>query len=736
MSTAAATALTAPHAPTPIATMNMVLLALFGAGVVWSVISVNHWFWLPAVVAGTLANGSVGRVAAVISIAGFLVTIDRWPLRSQRSAPGRVIVAAVTGAGLTQSLLRMDEFGFSRWSAIAVAAAMAILAVGALAGANRPARRAAVGLTLAIAFAGAGVTAASAYEALRARADMETAVDYGRDAAEHLTAGEAALAVDDLERARSRFERAEQQVSSGWSAVAQFLPLVGHNVAAIESSAAAAVEFSDAGLAIARSGDPLGIVRDGRVSLERTEALGAALDTARLAVERGQDRLDQIDPVWIAPPLYRQVATAVEQIDDLSVALTGTADGLAILPRLVGEHGPRTYLVVIGNPAEARDLGGFAAGFALIEVDRGAYRLIESGRPGDLLSRNRPELQEEFPTLVGDFPNRYLEMSPWRYGQNLTAVADLSTLARAANQISEATRGIAIDGAIYLDPFALEALVPLIGPIALPEFDLVLDGRNTASFFLFDQYVRFPDKETRNQILDATVSTFTEQLDRAGGSGTRPSLDRLIEVLAEQRLAIATLDDAELSVLDEIGVSGRIAPIEPGRDYLAVSHLNGGPNKLDAFLERSISYEATVGPTVGTLHATVTIELTNTAPAGLSSYVSGNSHGYPTGTNRAVIAVHTPHEMVRWTGPEAEPALTRSFVEFERKRHERVAVIAPGQTVRLELELIGQVLPGDEYGLDVGHQPLVNDDHLVIDIDTGTAPVTYEGILREDTSYD
>lgn len=178
-------------------------------------------------------------------------------------------------------------------------------------------------------------------------------------------------------------------------------------------------------------------------------------------------------------------------------------------------------------------------------------------------------------------------------------------------------------------------------------------------------------------------------------------------------MLFAPFDGEEFTMMEVVGLVGAVPEVDGG-DYLAVSHLNGGPNKLDAYMHRSVDYEATVDPITGDLDATVTVTLSNDAPAGLSNYAAGNQHNYPVGTNRAIVVVHTPHNAIEWTGGH-EPELTRSWIEFGRQRHEQVVIVPRGSTRTVTLQLEGSVAPGD-YELSVGHQPLVHDDAMTINV--------------------
>ena len=80
----------------------------------------------------------------------------------------------------------------------------------------------------------------------------------------------------------------------------------------------------------------------------------------------------------------------------------------------------------------------------------------------------------------------------------------------------------------------------------------------------------------------------------------------------------------------------------PGSDGFHVAINNGGANKLDAYLDRSISYRATYDPATAVVSGTIDVTLRNNGPSeGLPDGVIGNYVGLPIGTNRAFINVYT-----------------------------------------------------------------------------------------------
>jgi hypothetical protein len=106
----------------------------------------------------------------------------------------------------------------------------------------------------------------------------------------------------------------------------------------------------------------------------------------------------------------------------------------------------------------------------------------------------------------------------------------------------------------------------------------------------------------------------------------------------ERRLLLWSADPAIQAQLETTPVSGVIP--RTTKPYAGLSIVNDGGNKLDYYLDRSISWQRT--GCGSTRDVTVTIKLHNGAPANVSPYVAERSdrHSYPVkrGDNRLEVA--------------------------------------------------------------------------------------------------
>ena len=135
-------------------------------------------------------------------------------------------------------------------------------------------------------------------------------------------------------------------------------------------------------------------------------------------------------------------------------------------------------------------------------------------------------------------------------------------------------------------------------------------------------------------------------------------------------------------------------------DGLAVVSTNAGANKLDAYLRRSIAYDAIVDEDTGRIQAAVTIRLANDAPTDLPADAGGNPFGLPPGTNRQYLSVYSPWEL---TAAELDGEATGMEPEHELGWNvfSRYVDIPPGGEVELRLGFAGEVPRDDAVRADV-----------------------------------
>jgi hypothetical protein len=216
-----------------------------------------------------------------------------------------------------------------------------------------------------------------------------------------------------------------------------------------------------------------------------------------------------------------------------------------------------------------------------------------------------------------------------------------------------------------------------------------------------------------------TIDTLLSRLLGSSLPGPRVLAQALGPAMDEGRLALWSDDADEQATLEHLGVAGHLPP--PAPDGLTVSSNNVGPNKLDAYLRRSIAYEALIDPSSRSINARATIRLTNGAPpTGLPQEAAGNSAGLPLGTNRMYVSLYSPWDLAGAT-LDGEPIGLEPDDELGWRVYSTYVTIPPGGERTLEVFLEGLIpddLDVDDYTLVVRAPPLALPDVVRVDVRT------------------
>jgi hypothetical protein len=639
-----------------------------------------------AALAAVLAEGA-GLALALggVVAATVLLTIDRrnW------------VVGAVAGAAVSLSLMELrpvGPLGLTTLIGMALYLVMCFSGYQRIGNEGQRRTRWAVAGTALVLVAGllvAGVVA------LGARNTVETAVDDTRRGAEAVRDGETAGATDLLNDAAAGFDDVANQLGAVWLLPARMVPGLAQNVDALRAGAVMGRDLNGSAAYAATSVNYQELRQEGGgvnlAQLKETEVpVGALASSLTAAV----DGLAAIESPWVVAPLRTRLDDVALEVGDLRAETELAQLALADAPPLLGADGPRRYLVLVGNPAEGRDFGGFVGGWALLQVDGGAISLEESGTPRELYG-SEPDRQP--PTPAAYFPPAFLDMAPGRYTQNWTSSLDLDVIAAAAANLMEVNGRGTIDGVIYADPAALAEFVDLTGPIPVPGTVAEINATNTEAFFTRDQFRVLPqDGEDAEAVGELTGEIF----DRLGSSdlpGPRGLAERFGPLVRDGHLAMATGEDDDRALLDRVGLSAPL-PATDG-DLLGFVERNKAPNKLDVFLKRTHTYDVAWSSDTGARTATLTSKYTNDVgdPARLPPVVVGNQTDAPAGTQIREVSILSPSQNVSLE-VDGERTPSRLSIEEGLYRHSVSLSIPPGTSVELRWRLEG-TLPAGDYDL-------------------------------------
>ena len=286
-------------------------------------------------------------------------------------------------------------------------------------------------------------------------------------------------------------------------------------------------------------------------------------------------------------------------------------------------------------------------------------------------------------------------MNPTDFPQNWGASPDLPTVARLAAELyPQAPGGAPIDGVIYVDPEAFAGILAITGPVVVPGTDVTLTSDNAVDFFEKGQFALFGD-DGNDAVSDVIRSTL-DRLTTDRLPSPRSLADTFGPAVDAGRLQFVSLRPDEMPLIERLGLSGEVAAPK-GTDLLAVLTRNANPSKIDAYLERTIDDRIRWNPDTGQTTATVTVTLTNTAPAtGLPDVVANPPPGAAPGTNRTQLSFLTPFDATGATIDGVRVGFGTQSESGALQRHSLVLDVAPGASRTVAIELKGQV-EGPDY---------------------------------------
>jgi hypothetical protein len=377
-------------------------------------------------------------------------------------------------------------------------------------------------------------------------------------------------------------------------------------------------------------------------------------------------------------------------------------------PILAGTDKPRKYLISFQNSAEARGTGGILGAYALIELDKGNLKILQTGSNASLAGIS----SREIPVAV---PAEFLRL----YGKN-PAILQNSNLsphfpygAQVWLGLWKARYGQQLDGVIAVDPIALSYVLKATGEIRLKSGEKIT-SENVVEETLKNAYERYEkDNDARKQYLVDIMNATAAKLTKGEYSKIKMAKALRDGIKANRILIYSTNKDAQAK-LATVKLGGELR-LEDNNEYRTVIQ-NIDASKLDYYLDRSVEIESK--SCEKERETQVRIRVTNTLKTGvgLSAYVltradKGKPASLVTGAHRFKVFIYGPTNARLISVSRENRTADLGGASIERKRPIYVADVdlAPGNSEELLANFSGGV--GNITFVD---QPLVLETKLSI----------------------
>ncbi|WP_344004485.1 DUF4012 domain-containing protein [Microbacterium paludicola] len=530
-----------------------------------------------------------------------------------------------------------------------------------------------------------------------------------------------AVASGDTEAARARVDEVAANTGTARAATdhvfwrgLEWLPVVGDDIRSVRLAAAAGDDLVRDALTPFASVDitAIGPV-DGALNLDAVRGLAEPMAQAAAATERVQIDLSEIDASTLLPPVQSQIGRVTEAVEALWPTLNRLAELMPHLPTMLGGDGPRNYIVMVQNNAEARSTGGNPASLMVLTADQGRIAITQQASSTDFNNaRETPVagLSESTATLYGDRVGRWI--------QDTTMAPDFRETANLVRAFWQDSYGTPPAGVLSLDPVALGYMLKATGPVGLPGGGQ-LTTENAAKTLLHDVYFQYPgDTFAERRAQDLFFGTAAGGVFDKITSGDA-NLVQLVQALAkasdEGRLLYASTDPTEMGVVDGTTFVGPLPVDNDDQTALGVFVNDTTEGKLDYYSRLSVTASSDVctvsdeeEPTF-TAKAKYDYTLKPGDVAGLPYYISTGRY-YPKGVKATDMVFYGPLG-AKWASAtlDGQPVQPHVGTDDQGRPAVRIRIEnQPATSHTLEVTFTGAA--GQEYGpLDVVHTPMMKD---------------------------
>lgn len=456
-------------------------------------------------------------------------------------------------------------------------------------------------------------------EALDAKWSLEQARGKAEEAKDALLRADTASAAQSASEAKAHAQAARDATHSVPWQVAAVVPWLGEPFQAGQQIAEVALGLvgdvlepaTDVGTALA----PERLIAEGRIdvfSLRTQEPRLTALSES--ATQISSEAREITNPTF--PSMLRTARTEIAtQTSDLANLLNRTAVAARLLPSMMGADGPRTYFMGFQTNAEARGTGGLLGGYGILRFDNGTASV-------DTLGPNA-QLDKQFAPLdLGpDYADLYGFGDPTTDYRNSNFSPHFPYAAQIWKSMWSQQTGQNVDGAIAIDPIALSYILGAVGPVTMPDGEVITPD-NVVELTESIAYKRFPaDQNARKTYLQGIAGKVVEKITGPVAS-PRLLFDALGKAVSEGRIAVWSSSPTDQALIEQTPFAHTVP--DDAAPYAAVVINNLGGNKLDYYLRRKISYTAD-GCDGDMRNTSVSINLQSSVPPGLPDYVSGTA---------------------------------------------------------------------------------------------------------------
>jgi len=452
------------------------------------------------------------------------------------------------------------------------------------------------------------------------------------------------------------------------------------------------------------------------------------LDVIGKDMEDAQKELDQIDPARypekIAGKNVRsKIVNVKSTISESAQLLTQAKPLIKLLPDLLGNPTPKTYMVLFQNDAELRPTGGFMTAYAFMKVTRGKIEPLSSYDIYELDARFKKKVPA--PDAIKKYLNEtYLNLRNANMSPDYKVSMDLFSKYYGDTGMPRP------DGIISIDtrfPVEILKIIGSIGVSGWGNFGAQTDPRCDCPqvVYALEEIADRPTNTIRTGRKAILGPLMHSMMANAMGSPKHlwpKLLNVALDSIKQKHLMFYFYDEKTQKVAEDFNAAGRIKPY--AFDYLHINDANLGGAKTDMFITREVEQEITSAN--GSVSKTVSISYNNPYKGSNCNLEAGQL--CLNGVYRDYLRVYVPKgsKLLSVVGSEVKEIVSEDLdktvfeVFFTMRPQSQSKLVFKYELPQMDLstyKLLIQKQPGLPI---VKHTIIFNGNQTIVDVDQDT----------------
>jgi len=313
--------------------------------------------------------------------------------------------------------------------------------------------------------------------------------------------------------------------------------------------------------------------------------ISADLDDLAKVLQESKNKVADISTV--------DTNSLISQISQAQDSISFIKNIFSLLPEISGQNGIRHYLILFQNSAEVRATGGFCGNYGILTLDSGKITQIKVNDIYAIKWEYNQGKDLRFPSytpLNFHSPGFTIPDSNWNSNFPTSAVRMENFYSRYSGQTP--------DGVIAADPKLIEDILSVIGPVNMPDYQVVLNDKNFRDQIQYKVEADNPFKKegdrTANpkKILQDFTPLLVEKIKNTSSEQKSQILEKIFNNLSEKHILLYANNSRIQDLISGLNWSGEIK--DTSKDYLHVSNTNISGTKSSLKVEENIKFSAKI----------------------------------------------------------------------------------------------------------------------------------------------